>query len=100
MIQAYIGYFDDNFFLSRRCLTCMYFMFKNRLPSRSLDLNPMRWVWTDLKRYVRKKLCRTEKDILVAINEFHEKMTPKYCQNLIDKLHKVMNKVVKNNGGR
>ena len=31
-------------------------------PPKSPDLNPIEWVWADLKRFVRKKFCTNEKD--------------------------------------
>ena len=67
-------------------------------PAMSPDLNPIEWLWSDLKRYVRKRFCSTEEEIVMVINEFQQQITPEYCQNFIDKLQTVIKNVIKKNG--
>ena len=52
-------------------------------PPQSPDLNPIEWVWVDLKRYVRKQFCSSEKELITAVKQFWGKMTPMYCSNFI-----------------
>lgn len=42
-------------------------------PPNSPDLNPIEWVWSDLKNYVRSKVCKTESELVNAIFEFQKK---------------------------
>ena len=60
-----------------------------RSPPKSPDLNPIEWVWGDLKRFVRKRLCRNESELVQAIHDFQAQLTPKYCGRFIDHLKKV-----------
>ena len=60
-----------------------------RSPPKSADLNPIEWVWADLKRFVRKRLCRNESELVRAIHDFQEKFTPQYCGKFINYLKKV-----------
>ena len=57
-------------------------------PAKSPDLNPIEWVWSDLKRFIRKYYCKTVEDVLNAVNEFHSTITPDYCRRYIDRLKK------------
>ena len=60
-----------------------------KAPPQSPDLNPVEWVWSDLKRFVRAQFCRTTTDVVNAIQKFHEQMTPQYCAKYINRLQKV-----------
>lgn len=68
-------------------------------PPYSPDLNPIEWVWSELKSFVRSKFCESESDVLNAIREFQEALTPHKCQNYILKLREVIQKVIRNGGG-
>ena len=67
-------------------------------PPYSPDLNPIEWVWADLKRYVRKARCTCENDVMMAVKEIQNKMTPEYCQRYINKLKKVVQIVLQKKG--
>jgi transposase len=58
-------------------------------PAKSPDLNPIEWVWTDMKRFVRKCFSTNEAECFEAVKEFHKTLTPGYCQNYIRKLKEV-----------
>jgi transposase len=58
-------------------------------PPKSPDLNPIEWVWADLKRHVRKKFCSSQEEVIMAVKEFWLQMTPMYCGNFINHLKKV-----------
>ncbi len=59
-------------------------------PPKSPDLNPIEWVWSDLKRFDRKRLCSCEQDLIQAVKEFWDLMTPQYCGNFINHMKKVV----------
>ena len=73
--------------------------FKIQSPANSPDLNPIEWVWADLKRHVRSYRCKTIEDLLTACKDFQKKVTPEYCQNFINKLKKIVQIVINNKGG-
>ena len=58
-------------------------------PPQSPDLNPIEWVWADFKKFVRKHFCSSEKELIIAVQQFWEQMTPMYCTNFINHLRKV-----------
>ena len=64
---------------------------KKRSPAQSPDLNPIEWVWSDLKQYVRKQYCSNQEELITAIHRFQQKLTPGYCQKYIKKLKEVEN---------
>jgi hypothetical protein len=72
--------------------------FKSQSPANSPDLNPIEWVWADLKRHVRSNRCKTIEDLLTACKDFQKKVTPEYCQNFINKLKKIVQIVINNDG--
>lgn len=63
--------------------------FKIKTPPNSPDLNPIEWVWADLKKFVSKKLCKTEQECISAIEEFKKTLTETKCKRYIKKLHSV-----------
>jgi len=62
---------------------------KVRAPPKSPDLNPIEWVWSDMKQFIRKKFCQNVQDLKDAVQEFNSKMTPEYCRKYIKKLKEV-----------
>jgi hypothetical protein len=46
-------------------------------------------MWADLKRFVNKKMCRNEKELIASIDEFKKTLTPEICKNYIKKLKEV-----------
>lgn len=48
-------------------------------------------VWHELKNHVRSKLCSTKEEVVDAIHEFKELLTPEKCQAYIKKIEKVIN---------
>jgi hypothetical protein len=46
-------------------------------------------VWSDLKRFVRKRLCRNATELTRATHDFQEQLTPQYCGKFINHLKKV-----------
>ena len=68
-------------------------------PPKSPDLNTIEWVWSDMKRFIRKFYCTNKEDIFQAIQEFHKLLTLEYCRKYIGKLKKVIKKVITLNGG-
>ena len=70
------------------------FSFKLRSPPSSPDLNPIEWVWADLKRYVKKSFCRSEEEIMKKVFEFQYQLSETKCRAYIDKLKEV-NKQIK-----
>ena len=58
-------------------------------PASSSALNPFKWLWSDLKRFVRTKKFTNEHEIIAAVFEFHKILTPQKCRKYINKLHEV-----------
>lgn len=63
---------------------------KIKAPPNSPDLNPIEWLWQDVKRYISLKRCTTEEEVTIAILEYRDNLTPDKCQNYINKLKKVI----------
>ena len=62
----------------------------------SPDLNPIEWVWSDLKQYIRRKPNSTMDEIKNSIRKFQNKMTPSYCSKFVKRLKKVIKNVIQN----
>jgi transposase len=61
------------------------------MPPYSPDINIIELVWADLKRYIRKKLCETEEQLVYRIHKYFKyKLTVKKCRNFINHLTKVL----------
>ena len=73
-------------------------LFKIKSPASSPDLNPIEMLWADLKRYVRSKQCKNEREIIAAVFEFHRALTPEKCSKYIKKLIKVIDCVIEKKG--
>ncbi|CAF1152601.1 unnamed protein product [Brachionus calyciflorus] len=73
-------------------------MGKDRTPAYSPDLNPIEDLRSDMKDFVRKKLCKTNEEINKAIQEYHSNLTPEKCQKFISKLKKVIPVVIERLG--
>lgn len=78
---AYLHQDNDPKHTSALCMTSLIDSGINwiRSPPFSPDLNPIEWVWSDLKRFVRKQKCKTKNEVITAIKKFYEKITPEYC---------------------
>jgi transposase len=64
-------------------------LLKIKAPANSPDLNPIEMVWNQMKDYVRSKFCKNIEEIVLAVNEFRLNYPLNYCENTINKLHKV-----------
>ena len=54
-----------------------------KIPPYSPDINVIELVWAKLKKYLRKKLCRTQRELVYRINKFFKyKMSPANCQKI------------------
>jgi len=62
---------------------------KIKSPPLSPDLNPIEWVLGDLKKFVRKQMCKNEQEVRTAIEQFRRSLTPEICAQYISKLEKV-----------
>lgn len=61
-----------------------------KIPPYSPDINVIELVWAKLKKYLRKKLCRTQRELVYRINKFFKyKMSPANCQKYINHINKV-----------
>ena len=76
-----------------------YIYYQLKAPPYSPDLNPIEWVWADLKKFIRKCRCTSEEEVFQALDEFQNKLTVEYCQNYVNKLHEVIQIVIKKKGG-
>jgi transposase len=60
-----------------------------RSPAKSPDLNPIEWMFADLKRYVRSKMCKTIEELKAAILEYRRTLTAEKCAKFINHLKRV-----------
>lgn len=58
-------------------------------PALSPDLNPIEYLWHELKDFVRAKRCETKEELAAAIEEFRQTVTPQKCSNYIRKVQNV-----------
>ena len=63
---------------------------KIKAPPKSPDLNPIEWLWHDLKTYVREQFCQTEEETILAIEAYQRSLTPEKCRKFIEKLPEVI----------
>lgn len=74
----------------------MYYLYclKIKSPPNSPDLNPIEWLWADMKKTLSKKAYNkaynSEQELAQAIEEYSTLLTAEKCQNYINKLHEVM----------
>lgn len=70
-----------------------------RTPPESPDLNPIEYVWHELKHFLRTSAKPQNKEELFAgIQQFWATMTPEKCSRYIDHLKKVLPRVLEVNG--
>ena len=69
---------------------CFFLIIKIKAPAQSPDLNPIEYVWADLKSYVRKTKCSSLLEISRAIAEYRKTLTPRKCATFIESLKKVL----------
>lgn len=70
-----------------------------KAPAKSPDLNIIELLWHSMKEFIRKKFCKTVLEVQIAIIEFSETITPEICQNYINKLPEIIQKVIEKKGG-
>ena len=68
-------------------------------PSKSPDLNPIEMLWHAMKTFIRKRFCKTPDEVVFAILDWIDTVTPEICKKYIDNLPKVIKIVIKNKGG-
>ena len=55
----------------------------------SPDLNPIEWIWADMKRFLRKKFVKNLDELKDSIIELQSNIIEKYCQAFINKMKEV-----------
>ena len=71
-----------------------------RTPPESPDLNPIEWLWNEMKRYVETKVRpRNKEEFEDGIRRFWETVTPEKCNRYIDHIYKVIPIVIEKGGG-
>ena len=56
-------------------------------------------MWAELKRYIRKKPCRTTADLVFRIQKwFHFKLTVQKCRDYINHIHEVLQIIIDRKG--
>lgn len=56
-------------------------------------------VWNDMKNYVRSRYCKTSQEVVDAIEDYRQNLTPEKCQKFIRKIKEVIKKIIENKGG-
>lgn len=75
-------------FISKFSSKALCLFKKIKSPPKSPDLNPIELLWSDLKRYVRKQLCKNSDEVIEAVHRFHASITPEVCKRYIGKIKK------------
>jgi len=71
-----------------------------QLPPYSPDISIIELMWHDLKYYVRMKECRTLEQLNYRVQKFFRfKLNPEKCNRYIQRLLKVLDIVITNDGG-
>ena len=71
-----------------------------KTPPESPDLNPIENVWGSMKRFLRDyHKPRNQASLLEGIKKFWKTLTPEVCRRYINHIHKVIPKVIEENGG-
>ena len=50
-------------------------------PSKSPDLNPIEMLWHAMKTFIRKRFCKTPDEVVFAILDWIDTVTPIYAKN-------------------
>ena len=64
-----------------------------------LKIDIIEMLWADVKRYIRKRPCKTASDLVYRIQKFFRyKLTPVKCMNYINRIGKVCDIIIARNG--
>lgn len=80
----------ESFLITKNIQFNLNVLLQVKSPPNSPDLNPIEWMWGDLKHFVSKKFCRDEFEVVEAIEEFKKTLTEDKCQKYIKKLKQVL----------
>jgi transposase len=58
-------------------------LLKIRAPPYSPDLNPIKMVWADMKKYIASQMCESIEQVSLAISEYLASLTPEKCRKYI-----------------
>ena len=83
--------------LATNALKAHYIHWK-RTAAYSPDINIIELVWSDLKRFLRERNCRSFDDLVLSVRLFEQKMTPDYCRRYINHLKVVLKAILEKNG--
>lgn len=91
-----MGKLIKKYFLCFKCYIYLEFFLliygkklKIKAPALSPDLNPIEYLWHEVKEFVGGKRCKNREELVAAIEEFRATITPDKCANYIRKLKKV-----------
>ncbi len=73
-------------------------LIKDKTPANSPDLNPIEWLWNDMKHFIRSKGCQTQRQIIEAVEEYFDTLTVEKCSKFIDRLRGVMEEIILSGG--
>jgi transposase len=67
-------------------------------PSQSPDLNPIKNLWHELKKSIKLEEIKKKSDLPEALIRCWNKITPEYCNKLVESMPRRMDQLVKNKG--
>ena len=67
-------------------------------PSNNPDLNPIENMWHELKKLIKFEQVRKKSDLPEALIRCWNKITPEYCNKLIESMPRRIDQIVKNKG--
>ena len=69
-------------------------------PAESLDINPIKNLWAEMKKYISSVVKpMVKQDLEDGLHQFWSALTPERCSRYINHIHKVMPKVLECEGG-